>query len=116
VGALLFLAGSALILVLRPMALKNELEATITTMVGVIADAEDKLRRWVMERRVKTLASMPTTQRDKHVKLMMVGLGQLPQEKRSVMLSTQMDILSRLSPEERRRMMASMDKAMMGGS
>lgn len=116
VGIGLFVAGSALILVLRPLALRNEFEALVMTMVGMISDAEEGVRRWAMEHRIGALTAMPVAQRDRQVKLMMAGLGRLPQEKREVMVKTQMEILSELSSEQRRRMMASMDKAMLGGA
>ncbi|MFQ5826013.1 MAG: hypothetical protein ACE5IA_01530 [Dehalococcoidia bacterium] len=115
VGLVLFLAGSALILVLRPIALRNEFEAMVATMVGVISDSGERMRRWVMENRVRALTSMAVAQRDQQVKLMMAGLGRLPQEKREAMMKTQIDILSELPASGRRRMMASMDKATLGG-
>ena len=115
VGSALFLAGSVLILVFRPVALRNEFEAMVATMVGVISDAEEGVRHWTLEHRIGVLSDMPAPQRDRHVKLMLAGLGRLPQEKREVMLRTQMELLSELSSEQRRRMMASMDKAMTGG-
>lgn len=116
VGTVLFLAGSALILVLRPIALRNEFEAMVATMVGVISDAGEDIRYWVMENRIRALTSMPTIQRDKQVKMMMAGLDSLPQEKREGMMKTQIDILSTLDSDRRRRMMASMDKVMLGGA
>ncbi len=113
VGSLLFLAGSALILILRPIALRNELEATMMTMVGVAADQPDALRRWMLERRVRTLAAMPEAQREQHVAWMAAGLSRLPPEKRQLMMEAQMAVLSTAAPEVRRRMMAAMDRAMM---
>ena len=115
-GLLLFLAGSALILVLRPIALKNEFEATLTTMVGVISDLPEKIRRWVMKNRVDVLTSMPEKQRDEHVRLMVVGLNYLPEKNRKPMVRTQMNLLSELTAEKRKKVMASMDKAMLGGA
>jgi small basic protein len=115
VGSVLFLAGSALVLILRPIALRNELEATMITMVGVASDQPEALRRWMLERRVHALAAMPEAQRNRHVAWMAAGLGRLPPEKRSPMMSTQMAVLSEAEPEVRRRIMAAMDRAMMGG-
>lgn len=114
VGSVLFLAGSALVLILRPIALRHELEATMLTMVGVASDQPEALRRWMLERRVHTLAAMPEAQRNRHVAWMAAGLGRLPAEKRSLMMSTQMAILSEAEPEVRRRIMAAMDRALMG--
>jgi hypothetical protein len=116
VGGLIFLAGSILLLVLRPIALRDELEATMMTMVGIAADQSDERRRWMLEHRVKTLAAMPDVQRDQHVAWMAAGLNSLPAEKRSVMMETQMDILMNIDPQARRRIMAAMDSAIMGGS
>lgn len=110
-GIGLFLAGSVLILVLRPIALKNEFEAMVATMVGVIGDTPERLRRWVMENRIKALSAMPAPQRDRQMKLMMAGLNSLPPEKKELMMKTQIDILSTLDSAMRRRMMASMDRS-----
>lgn len=115
VGTVLFLAGSALVLILRPIALRNELEATMMTMVGVAADQPDALRRWMLEQRVRTMAAMPETQRNRHVAWMAAGLNRLPPEKRSLMISTQMGVLADADPETRRRIMTAMDRAVMGG-
>lgn len=114
VGSGLFLAGSLLVLVLRPIALRHELEATMITMVGVASDQPEALRSWILERRVHTLAAMPEAQRDRHVAWMARGLSRLPQEKRQLMMGTQMMVLATVESETRRRIMASMDKAMRG--
>ena len=115
VGLVFFLAGSALVLILRPIALRNELEATMLTMVGVASDQPDKLRRWMLEQRVQTIAAMPEAQRNQHVAWMAAGLNRLPPEKRSLMMETQMAVLVEVEPEIRRRIMTAMDRAMMGG-
>ncbi len=113
VGSLLFLAGSILILVFRPIALKNEFEATVETFVGVIADSPDQIRKWAMENRIRTLARLPEKQRDYHVKLMLRGLSELPKQKKRLMMITQMEVLSSLESQERQQIMKSMDKAML---
>ncbi len=115
VGTVLFLAGSALILVLRPIALRNELEATVMAMVGAASDQPEALRRWMLERRVRALAAMPEAQRNRHVAWMAAGLSRLPAEKRSLMMITQIGVLAEVDSETRRRVMAAMDRAMMGG-
>ena len=115
VGAILFLAGSVLILVLRPIALRHELEATMITMVGVASDQPEANRRWMLERRIYTLAAMPEAQRNQHVAWMAAGLNQLPAEKRQLMMDTQMAILAEAEPQIRRRIMSAMDSAMIGG-
>jgi len=116
VGLILFLAGSVLILLLRPIALKNEFEATIETMIGAIANTPEKVRYWVMKNRIRTLISMSEKQRDEHVKLMLNGLNNLSKEKKKLMVGTQMDILSSMESKERRLMMMSMDKMMFSGN
>jgi len=115
VGLVLFLAGSALILILRPIALHNEMEATMLTMVGVASDQPDALRHWVLKRRVQTLATMPELQRNQHVAWMAAGLGQLSPEKRRLMMGTQMAVLAEADSKTRRQIMTAMDQAMMGG-
>ncbi len=115
VGGLLFLAGSLLILALRPIALRNEFEAIMKTMVGLAADQPDNIRHWMLERRMRTLAEMPEAQRYRHVTWMVEGLSHLPTEARERLVATQSEILSELEPDARRRMMAAMDAATMGG-
>lgn len=115
VGLTLFLAGSVLILILRPLALRHELEATMITMVSVVSDQPEALRRWVLERRVRTLAAMPEAQRNRHVAWMAAGLSRLPPEKRALMMATQMAVLAEVEPEVRRRVMTAMDSALIGG-
>lgn len=111
-GLTLFTLGALLILVFRPLALRNEFRATVRTMVGVIAALPDDLRREVMRRRLTTLADMPDHQRDLHFKEMVIGLNQLSEEMRGRMLKTNVELLSQLSEEKRMRCMTSMDKAM----
>jgi hypothetical protein len=115
VGSVLFLAGSILILVLRPPAPRNELRATIAAMAGVAADQPEHLRNWVIDCRLRTLAAMPQEQRDRHVAWMMDGLSRLPSETRASMMETQMKILASTEPEIRRSIMSAMDHAAMGG-
>ena len=113
VGLILFLAGSALILVFRPIALKNEFEETIRTMTCTIADSPEKIRRWVIKNRIDKLTACQDLQRDKHVLLMVEGLNYLPEEKKKALIQTQLDVLSKeCTPDQRKMMMASMDKAM----
>jgi hypothetical protein len=111
-GLILFILGALLILVFRPIALRNEFRATLQTMVGVVAVLPDDRRREVMRRRLETLANMPDDQRDVHFKEMVVGLNSLSDEMKQRMLRTNLEILSQLSEEKRMRCMRSMDKAM----
>ncbi len=115
VGGLLFTAGSVLILVIRPIALRNELEATMKTMVGVVADQPEPMRHWLMQQRINTMAAMPEPQRRQHITWMAQGLKQLPAAKRNLMMETQMTILAESAPEVRRAIMITMDQVMMGG-
>ncbi len=115
VGSALFLAGSALILILRPIALRQELEATMMTMVGVLSDQPNAVKQWLLERRLHTLAEMPDAQRDQHFKWMASGLAQLSSESRSALMGTQMVALTGLDSEDRLVCMRSMDRAMAGG-
>ncbi len=115
VGLVLFLAGSALILILRPIALRNELAATMLTMVGVASDQPAALRHWMLARRIETLAAMPEAQRNRHVAWMAAGLNQLPPEKRNLMMGTQMEVLASTNSTTRRCIMMAMDNTTMGG-
>ncbi len=111
-GLLLFTLGALLILVFRPIALRNEFRATLQTMVGVVAALPDDPRREIMRRRLDTLAGMPDDQRDTHFKEMVTGLNQLSKDMKARMLKTNLEILAQLSEEKRMRCMRSMDKAM----
>jgi len=116
VGSALFVAGSVLILILRPIALRQELEATMMTMVGVLSDQSSSLKQWMLERRLRTLAAMPEAQRDRHFEWMANGLARLSPERRSALMGTQMVALTSLESEARLLCMRSMDRAMAGGS
>ncbi len=111
-GLILFILGALLILVFRPIALRNEFRATLQTMVGVVASLPDDFRMEVTRRRLNTLASMPDEQRDAHFKEMVLGLNQLSEEMKARMLKTNLEILSQLTEDRRMRCMRSMDKAM----
>ncbi len=111
-GLVLFILGALLILVFRPIALRNEFRATLQTMVGVVAVLPEDRRREIMSRRLDTLAGMPDDQRDIHFKEMVIGLNQLSEDMKARMLKTNLEILAQLSEEKRMRCMRSMDKAM----
>jgi hypothetical protein len=116
VGLSLFVLGALLILVFRPIALRNEFRATLRTMVGVVADAPADLRNAVMAKRLAALAEMPEGQRDEHVRLMMEGLRTLPEAKGMAMRQGMMDILLQLPSEKRMPIMQSMDKVLFANS
>ncbi len=111
-GLILFILGGLLILVFRPIALRNEFRATLQTMVGVVAMLPEDRRKEVMRRRLDTLAGMPDGQRDIHFKEMVIGLNGLSEEMKARMLKTNLEILSQLTEEKRTRCMRSMDRAM----
>jgi len=116
VGSALFLAGSALILILRPIALRQELEATMIIMVGVISDQTSSLQQWMLKRRLLTLAAMPEAQRDRHFEWMAKGLARLSRENRTAMMGVQMSALAGLESEARLLCMRSMDQALAGST
>jgi len=113
-GVILFGLGAVLILGLRPIALRNELAATIRTMVGVVADAPERLREGFVAKRVAVLCRMPEAQRDYHVRCMLEGLQVLPEEKAMAMRGKMMEALLRRPEEERAALMRSMDKVLFG--
>ncbi len=116
VGLGLFVLGSLLILGLRPVALRNELEATMVSMAGVIADQPEDRRRWLLERRIRVLAGLPENQRRKHVAWMVGGLGSLTQSQRRSLMETQTEVLATLPADARRAMMRAMDAASGAGA
>lgn len=103
-----------LILGLRPVALRNELAATIRTMVGVVAEAPERLREGFVARRVAVLCRLPEAQRDYHVRCMLEGLQVLPEEKALAMREKMMEVLVQRPEAERVPLMRSMDKVMFG--
>ena len=113
-GVTLFALGAVLILGLRPVALRNELAATIRTMVGVVADAPESIRQEFAERRVAVLCRMPEAQRDFHVRCMLEGLRTLPDDQGISMRQTMMELLLKRPSEERVAFMRSMDKVLFG--
>ncbi len=65
-----------------------------------------------MRRKFDTLASLPHEQRDEQINEMVIGLNQLSDDMKTLMLKTNLEILAQLSEEKRMRCMRSMDKAM----
>lgn len=114
VGAVLFGLGAVLIVGIRPVALRNELTATIRTMAGVVADAPDPLQKEFIGRRVPVLCRMPEPQRDYHVRCMLEGLRALPEEKAIAIRRKMMEELLQRPEPERVALMRSMDKVMFG--
>jgi hypothetical protein len=112
IGITLFIAGTILILILRPIALRNEFAKTLSIFVGMLADAPEELRYSIMKMRVAVLARLPFEQRVKHVKGMIDGLNSLPDEKRDRVMKTQLLVISELSPDDRSAMLKSMDQAL----
>jgi len=114
-GLSLFVLGSALILIFRPLALRNELNATLRTMAGVVADLPLPIREKIMERRINSLVQMSEEQRIKHVKLMVEGAQEIEPSKRDELMSIQMKLLAKMDEDSRSKMIRAMDKAIFGG-
>jgi len=112
VGLPLFVAGILLVVVFRPIALRNEFLAILRIMPGSIAILPDEKRREIMSRRINALLAMPESQRDVHVTAMMRGVSRLPEELRGAILKTNLEVVSSLPENKRMVMMSSMDKAM----
>ncbi|MBI4257421.1 MAG: hypothetical protein HY619_00555 [Thaumarchaeota archaeon] len=110
VGLGLVLGGAVLILLVRPLALRNEFSATMRVMVGVISELSEDERSAIMRRRLNTLALMSDEQRKEHVKWMMEGLKALPEENRNRLVKTQIEALSALPGELRTRIIRTMDE------
>jgi len=113
-GAIFVFLGALLILGLRPVALRNEFRATLRTMVGVVADAPQRLRSEFVAKRVAALCRMPEPMRDFHIQCMLEGLRALPEEKAAILRGKMMESLSYRTGEERAAFMRSMDKVMFG--
>ncbi len=111
-GLPLFLGGIILVVVFRPIALKNEFLALMRIMPGSIAVLPDEKRKLIMSRRIDALLAMPESQRNVQVTAMMQGISQLPEELRGAIFKTNFDVLSGLPEDKRMSMMRSMDKAM----
>ncbi|MFQ5870572.1 MAG: hypothetical protein ACE5IB_00215 [Candidatus Geothermarchaeales archaeon] len=110
-GLGLFSSGLVLIIPMRHRALRNELDATLRVMVGVIADLSEGMRKPLMQKRIATLGVMEHRQRTAHVGHMLQGLEDLPEEKRMVMRKAMMELMADLPEEQRRGLMKSMDEA-----
>ncbi len=112
VGLPLFLGGIVLVVVFRPIALRNEFLAIMRIMPGSIAILPAEKRKLIMSRRIGALLAMPESQRNVHVTAMMQGISQLPEELRGAMFKTNFEVLSSLPEDKRMSMMRAMDKAM----
>jgi hypothetical protein len=112
IGLPLFLGGIVLVVIFRPIALRNEFVATLRIMPGSIAVLPDEKRKLIMSKRVDALLAMPESQRSAHVAAMMQGISQLPEEIKGAIPKTNFDVLSSLPEDRRMNMMRAMDKAM----
>lgn len=108
-GAGLFALGAILVLVARPVALRNELDGMIRIMVGSLAALDRDARHEMMSRRMRTIAGYPARQRAWHVAAMLAALGTLPPEASATVEETRLEVMTSLSAEERRSMMEAMD-------
>lgn len=110
IGLTLFILGTLLILVFRPLALRNEFRATMNVMAGATAELPEEKRETLMEKRLKALTNMPDNQRKEHMKWMLEGLQALREDKRDALMRTQIKVLSMLPGEQRAKIMRTMDE------
>lgn len=113
VGLPLFIGGVVLITVFRPFALRNEFLGMIRIMVGSIASLPEDKRKEIMTRRLNCVLGMPESQRSTHVRAMIQGiLACSPEELKSAMFKTNVEVVSNLPDDKRKIMMGEMDEAM----
>ncbi|GBC71165.1 hypothetical protein HRbin02_00944 [Candidatus Calditenuaceae archaeon HR02] len=114
IGIFLFVLGAILMLVVRPLALRNEFRALLRIMPGMLAALSEEKRLVVMYKRLDFLATCPGRQRLEHVKYMMDGLETLPSNLRAIVRKSMIECVARLPDEKRGIIMSTMDKLMFG--
>lgn len=114
VGIFLFALGAALILGVRPLALRNEFRALLRIMPGILASLSEEKRLTVMQKRLDFLATCPEQQRLVHIKYMMEGLETLPSDQRIALRKSMLEAMVKLPAEKRSILMSTMDKILFG--
>jgi len=112
VGLPLFIGGFVLIVVFRTIALRNELQAFLRIMPGIMSDLPAEKRKEVLGKRLRVLAGYSEDQRRSHMKPMFEGLMVLSQEKRDAVMRSQIEGMTALSNEDRSKIMKMMDEFM----
>lgn len=117
VGLPLFLGGLALTIGFRSLALRNELNAFLRIMPGIISDLPENKRIEILTKRLKQLAALSDKQRRAHLKPMFEGLKLLPEEKSQVVMKSQLECLAtKLDKDERDKLMGMMMNLMSADS
>ncbi|MFQ5967725.1 MAG: hypothetical protein ACE5MI_08955 [Acidimicrobiia bacterium] len=109
-GTGLLILGSALVLGLRPLALRNELRATIRITVGLLSAMAEDARLALMLSRMQTIAACPLPQRCWHVAEMLTAVDQLAPSVREEVEQSRGRVMLHLESEERRSMMEALDR------
>ncbi len=114
IGISLFALGAALILGVRPLALRNELIALLRIMPGILASLSEEKRLTVMQKRLYYLATCSEQQRLVHIKYMIEGLEAIPSEQRLALRKSMLETMAKLPNEKRSILMSTMDKILFG--
>lgn len=99
--------GLSLMVPARSWALRNEWQATIANMMGVLSELSVQERRSLMGRRMAALYGMTEGQRRQNMRAMGAGLSRLGERRRLGVVRTMVDLLAEATPDFRRTLMAS---------
>ncbi len=110
IGATLFTLGASLILIARPVALHNELRATVRVTVGALAAMPPEARWRMMIERMRTIAAYPIPQRSWHIAAMMSAVAELDPDTSAEIERTRNEVMVTMTSEERMAMMEAMDQ------
>lgn len=109
IGAFLFTLGASLILVFRPVALRNELRGMIRVTVGTLGAMPAEARWKMMIDRMRTIAACPLPQRSWHIQEMTTAVAQLEPDGAGALDQTRSEVMMSLTSEQRMAMMEAMD-------
>jgi hypothetical protein len=107
-GGLIWLAGTVLILVFRPRALRNEFAGFFRIMMGMLADKPATKREKTMTQVMGTVAEQSAQAREAIIGAMLRGISHLPPEKQEELNASRQQVMQDLAEEKRQALQQTM--------
>lgn len=113
-GGLVWIAGTALIVVFRPTALRNEFVGFFRIMMGMLADKPAEMRENMMTQMMGTVAGQSDPAREAVIGAMLRGIKHLPADRQEEINESRQQVMLNLPEETRKRLMQTM-QGLQGG-
>lgn len=113
-GGAIWLAGTALILVFRPRAIRNEFVGFFRIMMGMLADKPAQKREKMMTQVMGTVAEQSDRSRTAIVGAILRGIKHLPADKQEEVNESRQQVMQNLSEEQRKQLKQTMQQLQSG--